>query len=185
MKEQSPLVVSSAKQITSTEQFGLPAIGKGLTIPKSHKRSQTSQGVSAHGKSRYSLRLPSRQPMVAACETLHSRAHALHFQDRLRPPPNGLLRVASPYTPRRRLYDYPHGMGASHRPKDTPGRQSAETSRIEAIEACTLCPLQPLHRSSEVGLATREEDAPRSTPSASLSYRCIQRGAANEQGFAE
>lgn len=59
-------------------------------------------------------------------------------------------------------------------------RQNPETSRIQAIEACTLCPLQPLHRSSEASIATREEDASRSTPSVSFSYTCIQRGAAKE-----
>lgn len=78
---------------------------------------------------------------------------------------------------------FSHGMGAF--PLTTRGHSKAaepETSRIQAIEACTLCPLQPLHRSSEASIAAREEDAPRSTPSVSFSYTCIQRGAAKDTG---
>lgn len=77
---------------------------------------------------------------------------------------------------------FSHGMGVSHSLKGYSTAAEPETSRIQTIEACTLCPLQPLHRSSEVSVATREEDAPRSSPSVSFFYTCIQRGAAQSAG---
>lgn len=52
--------------------------------------------------------------MVAACETLTPAAHALHFQDRLRPPPNGLLRFGFPYTSSRLLCTFRTGWAPSH-----------------------------------------------------------------------